>query len=70
MDSEDEPMGELKIKGQAEAERRRNKWDDDQDVSSPGGDDDDEKLQNRENELKERALRNKVVRNRQGSSAS
>jgi len=56
-------LGELKIKGQAEFERRKSKWEVD-------GDDDEvnkKDLEKRENELKEKALRNKVMRSRKMS---
>jgi len=55
--------GELKIKGQAEFERRKSKWETE-------GDDDHmnkKELEKRENELKEKALRNKVMRSRKRS---
>ncbi|KAF8155980.1 hypothetical protein B0H34DRAFT_659328 [Crassisporium funariophilum] len=54
-------VGELKIKGQADAERRKSKWEED----TP--DDGTKDLEKRENELKERALRNKVMRSRKRS---
>lgn len=57
--------GELKIKGQAEAAKRRGKWDDD-DHDEPMPDKSD--LAKRESELKEKALRNKVVRTRKSST--
>jgi len=60
----DAAPGELKIKGQAEFERRKSKWD----VAE--GDDIDlnrNELVQRENELKEKALRNKVMRRRKRS---
>jgi len=57
--------GELKIKGQAEIERRKSKWNDDaSDKPEPST----RELEKRENELKERALRNKVMRSRKGSN--
>lgn len=52
---------ELKIKGQAELERKKSKWDNDDESMSKAD------LEKRENELKEKALRNKVVRTRKGS---
>lgn len=55
--------GELKIKGQAELERRKSKWEvegDDIDLNR-------NELEKRENELKEKALRNKVMRSRKRS---
>jgi len=55
-------IGELKIKGQAEVERRRSKWDDE------GQELDKYELEKKENELKEKALRNKVVRSRKGGN--
>ncbi|TCD66924.1 hypothetical protein EIP91_000763 [Steccherinum ochraceum] len=55
---------ELKIKGQAEAERRKNKEDEQDDDPMP----DHDELEKRESELKERALRNKVVRTRKSST--
>ena len=67
--------GELKIKGQAEIERRRSKWDDEgQELVGffhvsyqvPDVLQDKHELEKRENELKEKALRNKVVRSRKG----
>ncbi|KAJ7243941.1 hypothetical protein C8J57DRAFT_1083291 [Mycena rebaudengoi] len=54
--------GELKIKGQAEVERRKSKWED-QDGPTKS------ELEQRENELKEKALRNKVIRTRKASNA-
>jgi len=56
--------GELRIKGQAEIERRKSKWNNDNDKP----DRIKQELEQRENELKERALRNKVMRSRKGSS--
>ncbi|KAJ7610258.1 hypothetical protein DFH06DRAFT_1485605 [Mycena polygramma] len=56
--------GELKIKGQAEAERRKSKWDD-EDVLARSK----LELEKRENELKEKALRNKVLKTRKASNA-
>ncbi|KAI9465339.1 hypothetical protein BJY52DRAFT_1183912 [Lactarius psammicola] len=54
-----------KIKGQAEAERQRNKMDENADVSlSP------DELARRESELKEKALRNKVVRTRKRTTSN
>lgn len=58
---------ELKIRGQAEAEKRKGKWDE-QDKDEPMGDADE--LARRESELKEKALRNKVVRTRKASSSA
>lgn len=55
-------QGELKIKGQAEVERRKSKWDDDEEAGRKL------ELEKRENELKEKALRNKVMRTRKGSN--
>ncbi|KAJ3755498.1 hypothetical protein EV360DRAFT_49630 [Lentinula raphanica] len=57
---------ELKIKGQANVERRKAKTNDNEDPKYKQNQDD---LAQRENELKERALRNKVVRTRKGSAA-
>lgn len=56
--------GELKIKGQAEIERRRNKWEEEAPNHRMHQKTD---LERRENELKEKALRNKVVRTRKAS---
>jgi serine/arginine repetitive matrix protein 1 len=50
---------ELKIKGQAEIERRKSKWENETDDRESKDD-----LERRENELKEKALRNKVLRSR------
>lgn len=65
--------GELKIKGQATTARRA-RWDDhtaNEDSSGDGEKDVPmENLDMRENELKERALRNKVIRTRKGSSGA
>jgi len=55
--------GELKIKGQAEFERRKSKWEAEGDDTDPNRNE----LEKRENELKERALRNKVMRSRKRS---
>ncbi|OBZ67606.1 hypothetical protein A0H81_12257 [Grifola frondosa] len=52
-----EKGGELKIKGQAQVERRRSKWDE----GRNGNQEDRSELERRENELKEKALRNKVM---------
>lgn len=57
--------GELKIKGQAEAGKRKSQWDE-EDHDEPMPDKSD--LAKRESELKEKALRNKVVRTRKLSS--
>lgn len=51
---------ELKIKGQAEIERRKSKWENEAADDRKSKDD----LERRENELKEKALRNKVLRSR------
>jgi len=59
------PSNELKIKGQAEAERRKSKWEEIDDDERPSVS--KLELERRENELKEKALRNKVVRTRKGS---
>ncbi|CDO71126.1 hypothetical protein BN946_scf184844.g130 [Trametes cinnabarina] len=56
--------GELKIRGQAEAERRKEQR---MDVEADQPDRDE--LARRESELKEKALRNKVVRTRKSSSS-
>ena len=74
---------ELKIRGQAEAEKRRSKWDerDKDEVRSSYPDkinllmflqpmEDQAELERRESELKERALRNKVVRTRKASTTA
>jgi len=68
-DNAGKQVSELKIKGQAEVERRKSKWeevDDEERHSAPrlGN----LELEKRENELKEKALRNKVVRTRKGSN--
>ncbi|OCH84516.1 hypothetical protein OBBRIDRAFT_839651 [Obba rivulosa] len=63
---ESEMPGELKIKGQANVERRNNKWDDERDEPM----EDRAELEKRENELKEKALRNKVVRTRKSGSST
>lgn len=55
---------ELKIKGQAEVERKKNKGASDASGSKPDSGVD---LERRENELKEKALRNKVVKSRKSS---
>ncbi|EPT02136.1 hypothetical protein FOMPIDRAFT_1022967 [Fomitopsis schrenkii] len=60
---EDDRPGELKIKGQAAVERKRGRRDD-EDKDMP----DAAELERRESELKEKALRNKVVRTRKGSA--
>ncbi|KAI1794325.1 hypothetical protein LXA43DRAFT_1091854 [Ganoderma leucocontextum] len=57
--------GELKIRGQAGAERRRTEK---MDVDS--GQVGKAELEKRESELKERALRNKVVRTRKSSAGN
>jgi len=64
----DVDSGELKIKGQAEAERRRNQEVDDEGRINTLNQRTD--LERRENELKEKALRNKVVRTRKPSGNS
>ncbi|KAJ8516754.1 hypothetical protein ONZ45_g5969 [Pleurotus djamor] len=56
------PVEGLKIKGQAEAERKRGNWDDD--LDKPVSKQAQEELERRESELKEQALRNKVMRSR------
>ncbi|TFK92484.1 hypothetical protein K466DRAFT_595152 [Polyporus arcularius HHB13444] len=56
--------GELKIRGQADAERRKDQMDIDH---SP---EDRAELERRESELKEKALRNKVVRTRKSSATN
>ncbi|KAH7886894.1 hypothetical protein F5I97DRAFT_1927183 [Phlebopus sp. FC_14] len=62
-------MGELKIKGQANT--RKSKWDDEDAMASSSVDDGTRQdLEKRENELKERALRNKVMRSRKGSGGA
>lgn len=58
---------ELKIKGQADAEKRKSRWEEEEpqhekfDISQAD-------LEKRENELKEKALRNKVVRTRKNTT--
>jgi len=54
--------GELKIKGQAEFERRKSRWEEGDDIDLNKNE-----LERRENELKEKALRNKVMRSRKRS---
>lgn len=59
--------GELKIKGQAEVERKKGKWDEEPSYGSSSGASSQVpqvELEKRENELKERALRQKVMRSR------
>lgn len=57
--------GELKIRGQAEVERRKSKWDEEPIYSSGASSNTPQvELEKRENELKERALRQKVMRSR------
>jgi len=59
--------GELKIKGQANA-RKSKRGDEEKMAKDNKGDDlTKQRLEKRENELKERALRNKVIRTRKGS---
>ncbi|KAF4564613.1 hypothetical protein EYR40_010779 [Pleurotus pulmonarius] len=65
MDVDKFPKGELKIKGQAEVERKKSNWDDD--LDSPVYIQTQEELERRENELKEKALRNKVMRSRKAT---
>ncbi|KAJ8693724.1 hypothetical protein PTI98_008696 [Pleurotus ostreatus] len=65
MDVDKFPKGELKIKGQAEVERKKSNWDDD--LDSPVFMQTQEELERRENELKEKALRNKVMRSRKAT---
>jgi len=69
MDIDSGAKGGLKIKGQAEAQKRKSKWEDDgpQDGHSRSSPDEKADLEKRENELKEKALRNKVVKTRKGS---
>jgi len=60
--------GELKIKGQASVYKSR--WEDEGMQGKSAKDDEvaaRQELEKRENELKERALRNKVIRTRKGS---
>ncbi|KAH7928612.1 hypothetical protein BV22DRAFT_1126422 [Leucogyrophana mollusca] len=70
--SEDLPQnskGELKIKGQAQVEKKKSKWDSGETEGGPSNSTTDKlELEKRENELKEKALRNKVVRTRKGSN--
>jgi len=71
MDIDGGATGGLKIKGQAEIQKRKSKWEDEgvhdgPSHRSPANERSD--LEKRENELKEKALRNKVVRTRKGSS--
>jgi len=69
MDVDGGAKGGLKIKGQAEIQKRKSKWEGVHDAPSrrsPANERSD--LEKRENELKEKALRNKVVRTRKGSS--
>ncbi|RDB27903.1 hypothetical protein Hypma_002184 [Hypsizygus marmoreus] len=68
VDRSEGPRGsELKIKGQAEIERRKSKWDEEDAANDEPGRSKVE-LEKRENELKEKALRNKVMRTRKSSS--
>ncbi|KAH9932983.1 uncharacterized protein B0H18DRAFT_984941 [Fomitopsis serialis] len=76
----DEKSGELKIKGQAAAEKRKTREEEEDQVClmvSPPATlahrsvqdmPDQAELERRESELKEKALRNKVVRTRKGSA--
>lgn len=60
--------GELKIRGQAEVERRKSKWDEEPSYSSGASSNTpQDELEKRENELKERALRQKVMRSRKAT---
>jgi len=61
----DVSSGELKIKGQAEVERRKSKWDAVEGQNHTLNQ--KTELEKRENELKEKALRNKVVKTRKSS---
>ncbi|KAF7986333.1 hypothetical protein HWV62_35316 [Athelia sp. TMB] len=69
--NDDDEGGELKIKGQAEAQKKKGKWEDDSGKEDKGSSSrQDPELAQRENELKEKALRNKVVRTRKGSNGA
>ncbi|ESK88604.1 hypothetical protein Moror_3102 [Moniliophthora roreri MCA 2997] len=62
---------ELKIKGQAAAEKKRNRWESEDDMKTEDRETlgpSQSELEKRENELKERALRNKVVRSRKSTA--
>jgi len=59
MELDEVPKEELKIRGQAEVEKGR--------INDPDSKEID--LKRRESELKEKALRNKIVRNREQSTA-
>ncbi|EPQ52280.1 hypothetical protein GLOTRDRAFT_101250 [Gloeophyllum trabeum ATCC 11539] len=61
VDEKREDGGELKIKGQAEAEKRKNE-------DTPDTLKHKMELEKREHELKEKALRNKVVRSRKNAA--
>ncbi|EIW54866.1 uncharacterized protein TRAVEDRAFT_51003 [Trametes versicolor FP-101664 SS1] len=61
----DADRGELKIRGQADAERRK-----DQSMDIDSEQVDKAELARRESELKEKALRNKVVRTRKTSGSA
>ncbi|EIN08509.1 hypothetical protein PUNSTDRAFT_134885 [Punctularia strigosozonata HHB-11173 SS5] len=60
MDVDDSARGELKIKGRAAAEKKE---------QDGRNDDEDPEMRKRESELKEKALRNKVVRSRKNTNA-
>lgn len=73
MDVDGGAKGELKIKGQAEIQKRKSKWEDEgieNGISRSPPVYQRTDLEKRENELKEKALRNKVVRTRKGSSGA
>ncbi|KAJ3570572.1 hypothetical protein NP233_g4319 [Leucocoprinus birnbaumii] len=62
--------GGIKIKGQAEVQKRRNKWDEEPSHGGSSGGSSNvsqAELEKRENELKERALRQKVMRSRKAT---
>ncbi|KAL0067473.1 hypothetical protein AAF712_005461 [Marasmius tenuissimus] len=61
----DSGKSELKIKGQADAEKKKSRWGEEPQPEQPGMS--KTELEKRENELKEKALRNKVVRTRKNT---
>jgi len=65
----DETPGEIKIKGRAEAERRKSKWNNDDQDQEMAPTESDPALERRESELKEKALRNKVMKSRKRGSS-
>lgn len=68
----DEDRGELKIRGQAAASKKGSRWENKDRRERRGSSEESTsnvELERRETELKERALRNKVIRTRKRSAS-